>query len=41
MVASQGKVSFNIINLYLLSYGNVAVGIVNNVEYIFSYKELE
>lgn len=35
MMALQGKVSHNIINLYLLSYGNVTVEIVNNIEYIF------
>jgi len=35
MMASQGKVSYNIINLYLLSYGKVTVEIVNDTEYIF------
>lgn len=35
MMALQGKVNYNIINLYLLSYGNVTVEIVNNIEYIF------
>lgn len=35
IMASQGKVSYNIINLYLLSYGNVTVEIVNNIEHTF------
>jgi len=35
MMALQGKVSYNLINLYLLSYAKVTVEIVNDTEYIF------